>query len=107
MDINTLTCSILAKEKHPCFILYTKASPAESPLESSELRVLFQPASLIRLLCEQLPKSYVFSAHKIFTAFCAPFPHRISHFKILAMPLVYVLCSLLARTQVSLAFPVV
>ena len=35
-----------------------------------------QPAKLappIRLLCEKLPKVYVFSAHTILTTFCAPF----------------------------------
>ena len=53
---------------------------------TSGLRVSVQPASPIRLLCEELPNVYVFSAHKMFTTFCAPFPNRISHFKILAMP---------------------
>ena len=28
----------------------------------------------------------MFSAHKIFTTFCVPFPNRISGFKVLAMP---------------------
>ena len=62
---------------------------AESPLVTLGLRVWIQPAkpdSPVRLLCDQLLKVYVFSAHKIFTIFCAPFPIRISHFKILAMP---------------------
>ena len=45
-----------------------------------------KPASPIRLLCEQLPNVYVFSADKIFTTLCAPFSDRISHFKILDMP---------------------
>ena len=36
-----------------------------------------KPASPIRLLYEELPKVYVFSAHKIFTTFCASFPNRI------------------------------
>ena len=70
----------------------------------------FQPAkpvSPIKLLCEELPNVYVFCAPKFFTTFCAPFHNRISHFKILAMPYVLVLCSLLIRTQRSLAFPVV
>ena len=56
---------------------------------TSGLRVSVQPAkpaSPIRLLCEELSNVYVFSAHKMFTTFCAPFPNRISHFKILAMP---------------------
>ena len=55
----------------------------------SGLRVLVQPAKPalhIRLLYEELPDVYVFSAHKMFTAYCAPLPNRISHFKILAMP---------------------
>ena len=65
------------------------ASPEETPSVSSGLRVSVQPAKSalpIRLLYEELPKVYVFSAHKMFTTFCAPFPTRISHFKILAMP---------------------
>ena len=36
-----------------------------------------KPASPIRLLYEELPKVYVFSAHEIFTTFCASFPNRI------------------------------
>ena len=59
------------------------------PSVTSGLRVSVQPAkpaSHIRLLYEGLPKVYVFSAYKIYTTFCAPFPYRISHFKILAMP---------------------
>ena len=66
-----------------------------------------RPASPIRLLCEQLLNAYVFSAHKIFTTLCAPFPNIISHFKIVAMPYVYAFCSLLTQIQGSLAFPVV
>ena len=86
------------------------ASPAKSPSVTSELKVSVRPAKSalpIRFLYEELPNVYAFSAHKMFTTFCAPFPNRISHFKILAMPLVYVLCSLLTRTQGSLTFPVV
>ena len=66
-----------------------------------------KPPLPIRLLYEELPKDYVLSAHKIFTTFFALFPDRISHFKFLAMPLVYVLCLLLTLTEGSLAFPVV
>ena len=86
------------------------ASLAETSSVTLGLRVSVQPAkpaSSIRLLCKQLPNVYVFSAHKTFTTFCAPFLSRISHFKILARPLIYVLCSLLTRTQGSLAYPVV
>ena len=36
-----------------------------------------KPASPIRLLYEELPKVYVFSARKIFTTFCGSFPNRI------------------------------
>ena len=50
-----------------------------------------KPTLHIRLLYEELPNVYVFSAHKMFTTFCAPFPDRISYFKILAIPLVYAL----------------
>ena len=85
------------------------ASPAETPSVTSELRVSVQPAkpaSPIRFLYEELPNVCVFSAHKMFTTFCAPFSNRISHFKILSMPLVHVVCSLLKQTQGSLAFPV-
>ena len=73
----------------PCFKVYTTASLAESPSVTSGMRIMVQPAnpaSSIRFLREQLPKVYVFSAHKIFTIFCAPFPNTFSHFKVLAMP---------------------
>ena len=66
-----------------------------------------KPASSVGLLCEHLTKVYVFSAQKIFTTLCAPLPNRISNFKVLVMPYIYVLCSLLTRTQGGLAFPVV
>ena len=75
--------------KNPCFTVYMTASPAESPSVTSGLRVSFQPtkpALPIRFLCVELPKVYVFSAHKIFTTFSAPFLNRICHFKILAGP---------------------
>ena len=65
------------------------ASPAEISSVTSGLRVSVQsakPALPIRLLCEKLPYVYVFSAHKMFTTFCASFRNRISHFKIVAMP---------------------
>ena len=65
------------------------ASPAESSVSNVGMRVWVQPAKpdlSVRLLCDQLPKVYVFSAHKIFTIFCAPFPNKIFRFKILAMP---------------------
>ena len=45
-----------------------------------------KPVSHIRLLYEELPKLYVFTAHKMFLTFCAPFSNRTSRFKILAMP---------------------
>ena len=64
------------------------ASPAETTSVTSELRVSVQPAKPalpIRFLYEELPNVYVFSAHKMFTTFCAPFPNRISHFRIMAM----------------------
>ena len=86
------------------------ASPAETSSVKLRLRVSVQPtepALPIRFLYEELPKICVFSAHEMFTTFCAPFPNRISHFKILAMPFVCGLCSLLTRTQGSLAFSVV
>ena len=68
------------------YSIYTTASPAETPSVTLRSRVWVQPAkpnSSVRLLCDQLPKVYVFSAHKIFTIFCFPFHNKISHFKIL------------------------
>ena len=65
------------------------ASPEEPPSVTPGLKVSVQPAKTtlpIRFLYEELPNVYVFSAHKMFTTFCAPFSNRISHFKILAMP---------------------
>ena len=58
--------------KYLCFIVYTTASPEEPPSVTSGLRVSVQstkPSSPIRLLYEQLPKVYVFSAHKICKTF--------------------------------------
>ena len=45
------------------------------------LRVSVQPAEPaipIRFLYEELPNVYVFSAHKMFTTFCAPFPNIVT-----------------------------
>ena len=79
----------ISKRKNPCFTVYATASPKEPLSVMSELRVSVQSAksaSPIWLLCEELPKVYVFSARKMFTTFCAPFPNRIFYFKVLAMP---------------------
>ena len=84
-----MTGSISAKEKNLCIIVYTTASPEEPPSVTSGSRVSVHPAKPafpIRLLCEELPNVYAFSAHKTFTTFCVPFPVKISRFKILAMP---------------------
>ena len=65
------------------------ASSEEPLLVTSGLRVLVQPAKPalpLRFLYDELSNVYVFSAHKMFTTLCAPFPNGISHFKILAMP---------------------
>ena len=73
--------------KNSCFIVCTTVSPEESLSVMLGLRVSVQPAKPalhIRFLYEELTK-FMFSAHKIFT-FCAPFPYRISRFKIVAMP---------------------
>ena len=81
--------------KNPCFIVYMTASPTETLSVTSGLRESVQPAQpafTIRFLYEVLPNVYVFSAHKMFTTFCAPFCNRIFHFKVLAMPSVCVLC---------------
>ena len=95
--------------KNLCFTVNMTASPAEAPSVTSGLRVSVQrakPVLPIRFLYEELPKVCVFSAHKMFTTFCTLFPNRISRFKILAMPCVYVFCSLLTRAQGSPAFRV-
>ena len=71
------------------YILDMTASPEEPLPVTSGLRVSVQPtkpALPIRFLYEVLPNVYVFSAHKMLTTFCAPFPNRISHFKIWVMP---------------------
>ena len=63
--------------KNPCFKIYTTASPAQSPSVTSGLRVSVQPAKLaspIRFLYEELPKVYVFSAHRISRHFILLFP---------------------------------
>ena len=73
---------------NPCLIVYMTASPAETSSVTSRLRVSVQPAKPaipIRFLYEELPNVYMFSAHKMFTTFFAPFPNRLSHFKILTM----------------------
>ena len=64
-------------------------SHAETSSVTSGLKVSVQPAKPalpIRFLYEELPNVYAFSVHNMLTIFCAPFPDRISHFKILAMP---------------------
>ena len=80
----------ISKRKNACFMEYKRASPAEPLSETSGSRASVQPAKsalpIIKLLCEVYPKIYAFSAHKIFTTFCAPFLNRISDFKVLAMP---------------------
>ena len=79
----------LKKSGKHCFIVYMMASPPETPSVTSELRVSVQPAQPdlpIRFLYKELSNVRVFSAHKMFTTFCAPFSNRICRFKILAMP---------------------
>ena len=76
--------------KNPCFTVFMTASPEEPPPVMSRLKVSVQPAKPalpIKLFYEELPNVYVFYAHKMLATFCAPFPNRISHFNILAMPL--------------------
>ena len=80
---------MMKKVEKPCFILYVTASSTEPPSVTSGLRVsvqLAKPALPTRFLYEELPNVFVFSVHKMFTTFSAPFPNRISHFNILAMP---------------------
>ena len=67
MDTNIITGSILA---------YITASPAETQSVTLGLRVSIhsaKPALPIRFLYEELPNVFVFSAHKMFRTFCAPF----------------------------------
>ena len=55
----------ISKRKNPCFVVSTTASPSGPPSVTSVLRMSvrpIKPASPFRLLCEQLPKVYVFSA---------------------------------------------
>ena len=59
------------------------ASPAETPVSNVGIESVGSP---IRFLYEELPNVYIFSAHKVFTTLCAPFPNGIFCFKILAMP---------------------
>ena len=61
-------------------MVYATASPAETPSVTPVLKIA------LRLLYEELPNVYEFSTHKMFTTSRAPFPNRISHFKILAVP---------------------
>ena len=71
------------------------------------VRIMVQPAkpaSPIWHLSEDLPKVNAFLHVRFFTTWCAPFPNRIFDFKVLAMALVCMLCSLLTRTQGGLAF---
>ena len=70
-------------------MVYTTALPAGPPSVTLGLRLSVQPAKPApptRLLSKQLPKVNVYSAYKIFTTLRAPFPNRISHFKVLALP---------------------
>ena len=60
------------------------ASPAETPSVTSVQPA--KPPLPMRFLYDELPNVYVFSAHKMFTTFCALFLNRTSDFKILAMP---------------------
>ena len=63
-------------------------SPEETSSATSGLRVSVQPAKPalpIKFLYKELPNVYVFSADMMFTTFCAPFPNRISDFKVLIM----------------------
>ena len=73
--------------KNSSFIVYLAASPTETQSVTLGLRVSVQPAKPalpIRFFYEELPNVYVFSAHKMFTTFCAFF-NGIFLFKILAM----------------------
>ena len=72
-NLNTQHISI---GKNLCSIVDATASPEEPLTVTLGLRMSVQPAkpaSPIRFLCEELTKIYVFSAHKLFTTFCAPF----------------------------------
>ena len=75
LDINIATGGISTREKILA-LKYVTASRAEPQSITSRLRMSVQqakPALPVELLCEQLPKVYVFSADKIFTTLCSPF----------------------------------
>ena len=62
----------ISMRKNSCFIVYMTASPEELPSITLGLGVSVQPAkptSPIWFLYQELPKVYVYSAHKIFTTF--------------------------------------
>ena len=85
------------------------ASPEEPPLVTSGLRVSVQPAkpTLPIMFLYRVTTFMCFLHIRCSRLFVLLFSDRISHFKILSMPKIYVLCSLLTQTQGSLAFPVV
>ena len=62
------------KKKSLLYSAYDGVS-RRAPSVTSGLRMSVQSASPIRLLYEELPKLYAFSARRIFTTFCASFPN--------------------------------
>ena len=66
-----------------------------NPSVTSGLRVSVQPVYLSGSCMKSYQAFMCFLHIRCLQLFCAPFPHRISHFKILVMPYIYVLCSLL------------
>ena len=82
------------------------ASSQKLPSVTSGSRTSVQPAKPalpIRFLCEELPNVYVFSAHKMFTTFCAPFANRTSHLGLCFRSICAVHCS--HEPKGALCFP--
>ena len=75
--MDTLTGSILAKQKNLFFVVYASAARRSPSSVTSRLRISVQSAKLASPieLSEQQQKINVFSANKIFTTCRAPFPN--------------------------------
>ena len=70
ININTLTGSILATEKFLFYSIHDDSVARSVPTSNVGIENVDstgQAASLVKFLCEQLPKVFVFSADKIFT----------------------------------------
>ena len=108
IDVYSLTGSALARER--IFVLkYISVSPREEgggTLETSGLRMSIQPSSPFHpsSTCVNNNENFVFSEIMVFTTWCAPFPNRISHFKLCLRSMCSVHC--LREPKWNLAFPI-